>query len=134
MSKTETGWTKEFPHVEGFYWARRTQTNAPGLTVIQVWQYEDEWFAYRFANQNDIETKDFVRSLYEYLGPISPASAIDATIRMRSACIEKVKEMKRDWLIHFKQTNKPEYFALAEGADEIISKLESVTIQEQEKQ
>ena len=79
---SDTGWSKEFPQVEGFYFARRTQTNVPGLTVIQVWQYEDEWFAYRFANQDDIEAKDFVRSLYEYLGPLSP-SDFEQLIRLQ---------------------------------------------------
>lgn len=69
---TEKGWTKVFPQVEGFYFARRTQTSAPALTVIQVWQYEDEWYAYRFARNEDIEAADFVRSLYEYLGPLQP--------------------------------------------------------------
>lgn len=84
MSTTERGWTKEFPQVEGFYFARRTQTNAPALTVIEVWQYEDEWYAYRFANQDDIEAKEFIRSLYEYLGPISP-SDFEQLIRLRNA-------------------------------------------------
>ena len=87
---SDSRWGKEFPQVEGFYFARRTQTNAPGLTIIQVWQYEDEWYAYRFANQNDIEAEDFIRSLYEYLGPLSP-SDFEQLIRLRKVAALTLK-------------------------------------------
>lgn len=94
MSTFETGWSKEFPQVEGFYFARRTQTNAPALTIIQVWQDEDEWYAYRFARNEDLKAQDFTRSLYEYLGPLQLSDS-EQLAALREAAKNAIKYLNK---------------------------------------
>lgn len=86
---SEAKWSKEFPKVEGVYWARRTQTNRSEPQAIRVWDYEGDWYAYRFGDGRDIEADDFIKSMYEYLGPVTPAD-VEQLIDLRAESLKGI--------------------------------------------
>ena len=85
-----------------------------------------------FENRECAEA--FIRGLRPAIG------SIDAAANMRSACIEKVKELAESWArsVNDQWDDRPDLsFDAAEGlkaAGIVIDALQSVTIQEQEKQ
>lgn len=89
-----SGWSKEFPKVQGSYWARRLQTGQPEPKVIEVCCDAGEWFAYRAGNARDIDPAKFIESEYEFLGPISPSDT-EELFKLREAAENALTFMEK---------------------------------------
>lgn len=131
---TATEWFSDWPAENGFYWLRGWRHY--GDLPIKV-DGDTFWMMFNLASNHrtDLDDSEDV----QFLGPVTPYSAVSAATQMRLLCMETVKDLCGEWLgqVSKEWDERPDLsFDAAErvaAADKIITALESVTFDTEKK-
>lgn len=118
-------WFNDWPTINGFYWLRGWRHY--GDLPINV-DGNSFWMMFNIAknHRTDLDDSEDV----QFLGPITPYSAITAATRMQQACVGKVRERKETW-----EKASENFLAKAFATEDqlIITALESLTVDQIER-